>query len=328
MWKPVALLLIVILIGTAGYHVIEGWPFLDCLYMTVITIFTVGFKEVGNLSTLGRIFTIFVILGGAGTAVFTFTKVGEIVYAGGVRKFWRRRRMESKIKSLKDHYIICGHGRMGRIVREKLEEENLPLIVIENEEKNVEDLKSGHGCCFLVGDATQEDILDQAGIKRAKGLVALLPTDPDNLYLVMTVKLLNPSLFVLARAMDDEAERKILQIGANKVVSPYAMSGLRIAQMLIRPTVVDFVDLIIRRKELSLYMEEFPVRKDAKLVGQTLIGCNLREEANVIVIAVKKPGKEVIFNPSPEFAIEAGDTLLVMGEQSAIAKFERDYLAV
>jgi voltage-gated potassium channel len=327
MWKPVALLLIVILIGTAGYHVIEGWPFLDCLYMTVITIFTVGFKEVGSLSTLGRIFTIFVILGGAGTAVFTFTKVGEIIYAGGLGKFWRRHRMESQIKSLKDHYIICGHGRMGRIVREKLEEENLPLIVIESDEKNVEELKSGHGCCFLVGDATQEDILEQAGIKRAKGLVALLPTDPDNLYLVMTVKLLNPSLFVLARAMDDEAERKILQIGANKVVSPYAMSGLRIAQMLIRPTVVDFVDLIIRRKELSLYMEEFAVRKDAQLVGQTLVGCNLREEANVIVIAVKKPGKEVIFNPSPEFAIEAGDILLVMGEKSAIAKFERDYLS-
>jgi voltage-gated potassium channel len=327
MWKPVALLLIVIMIGTVGYHVIEGWRFLDCLYMTIITIFTVGFKEVGALSPLGKIFTMLVILGGAGTAVFTFTKVGEMVYAGGVRKFWWRRRMESKLKNLKDHYIICGHGRMGRIVREKLEEEALPLVVIDKDEKNVEDLKSGHSCCLIVGDATQDDILDQAGIKRAKGLVALLPTDPDNLYLVMTVKLLNPSLFVLARAMDEEAERKILQIGANKVVSPYSMSGLRIAQMLVRPTVVDFVDLIIRRKELSLYMEEFAVRKDAKFVGQTLIGCNLREEANVIVVAIKKPGEDVIFNPSPEFAIEAGDTLLVLGEKTAIAQFEKDYLS-
>jgi voltage-gated potassium channel len=326
MWKPVALLLLVIFIGTVGYHVIEGWAFMDCLYMTVITIFTVGFHEVRDLSSLGRIFTILIIFGGAGTAVFTFTKVGEIVYEGGISRFWRRRKMENDLRNLKDHYIICGHGRMGRIVRERLEEEGLPFVVIDKNEEKLEILKEKNTCCFIEGDATHEEVLLQAGIKKAKGLVALLPTDPDNLYLVMTVKLLHPSLFVLARAMDEEAEKKILQIGANKVVSPYTVSGLRIAQALIRPTVVDFVDLIIRRKELSLFMEEFVVQKNARIDGQTLKTCDLRRVANVIVAAIKKPGQDIVFNPSPDVQIEKGDTLLVLGDKNAIALFIKNYL--
>ncbi len=326
MWKPVALVLAVVFIGTVGYHLIEGWPLLDCLYMTIITIFTVGFREVRDLSVTGRIFTILVILSGAGTAVFAFTKFGEIIYAGGVGRFWRRKRMENKIRNLENHFIICGHGRMGRIVRERLEEENVPFIVIDNEEEKLKDLKERSSCCFIEGDATQEEILLKAGIKKARGLVALLPTDPDNLYLVMTVKLLNPSLFVIARAMDDEAEKKILQIGANKVISPYSVTGLRIAQALIRPTVVDFVDLIIRRKELALFMEEFVVRSEAKIEDQTLKSCDLRRVANVIVAAIKKPGEDIVFNPSPDTKIEKGDTLLVMGTKEDITRFEQNYL--
>jgi voltage-gated potassium channel len=326
MWKPVALLLVVASLGTLGYHLIEGWPVLDSLYMTVITIFTVGFREVRDLSVTGKVFTIFVILGGAGTALFAFTKFGEIIYEGGIGKFWRRKRMASRVKKMENHFIICGHGRMGRIVREKLEEENVPFIVIDSDKEKLADLKEKNSCCYIEGDATQEDILTEAGIKNAKGLAALLPTDPDNLYLVMTVKLLNPSLFVIARAMDDEAEKKILHIGANKVVSPYSVSGLRIAQALIRPTVVDFVDLIIRRKELALFMEEFVVRTEARIADQTLISCDLRRVANVIVVAIKKPGEDIVFNPSPETKIERGDTLLVMGTKEDITSFEQKYL--
>jgi len=322
----VALLLTIVLLGTVGYHLIEGWPVLDSLYMTIITIFTVGFREVRDLSVTGRIFTIFIILGGAGTAIFAFTKFGEIIYEGGLGRFWRRRKMENRIKKLENHFIICGHGRMGRIVREKLEEENVPFIVVDSEEEKLEELKEKGRCCYIEGDATQEDILLEAGIRKAKGLVALLPTDPDNLYLVLTVKLLNPSLFVIARAMDDEAEKKILQIGANKVVSPYSVSGLRIAQALIRPTVVDFVDLIIRRKELALFMEEFVVRSEATIADQTLKSCDLRRVANVIVVAIKKPGEDIVFNPTPETQIGKGDTLLVMGAKEDIASFERKYL--
>jgi len=306
--------------------VIEGWSFLDCLYMTVITIFTVGFKEVRELSPQGQIFTIFVILGGVGTALFAFTKIAEIAFEGGINKFWRRRRMEKELKNLKDHYIICGHGRMGKIVRERLEEEKLPFVVIDNKEEKLEELKQTNSCLFIEGDATQEDILTKAGIKKAKALAALLPTDADNLYLVLTVRLVNPSIFVLSKALDEEAEKKILQIGANRVVSPYKLSGLRIAQGLIRPTLVDFMDLIIRRKELSLYMEELVVKKDSKLVNRNLAECDIRRTANVIVVAVKKPGEDIVFNPSPDIKMGTGDILLVIGDMDAVNQFEKVYL--
>ncbi len=166
----------------------------------------------------------------------------------------------------------------------------------------------------------------QAGIKRAKALVALLRSDADNLYLVLTVKLINPSLFVLSKALEEEGERKILQIGANKVVSPYKLSGLRIAQGLIRPTVVDFMDLIIRRKELSLFMEEMVVKKDSPLVNRNLAESDIRKKSNVIVVAIKKPGKEIIFNPSPGITIDTGDTLLVLGDKEAVNQFENIFL--
>lgn len=326
MWKPLFLVLSLILVGILGFHFIEGWPFLDCLYMTVITIFTVGFKEVRELSPLGRIFTIFIILGGVGTAIFAFTKIGEVIYEGGLNKFWRRKKMEKNLANLKDHYIICGHGRMGQIVRERLQEEKLPFVVIDNNEEKIKEIIQANRCLHIKGDATQEEVLIKAGIKKAKGLAALLPTDADNLYLVLTVKLLNPSLFVLSKAMDEEAEKKILQIGASRVVSPYKLSGLKIAQGLIRPTLVDFMDLIIRRKELSLYIEELTARQSSKIVNHSLRECDIRKKANVIVVAIKKPGKDIVFNPSPDITIEVGDTLLVLGDKENISEFQNIYM--
>ncbi len=316
---------VLILIGILGFSIIEGWPLLDCLYMTIITIFTVGFKEVRELSPAGRIFTIFIIFGGVGTAFYLFTRFAEIVYQGGIIKFLRRRKMEKIIKNLKDHYIICGHGRMGKIVREQLDEESLPYVVVDNNEEKIQELKEAN-ICHVQGDASQEETMSKAGIKRAKALAALLRTDADNLYLVLTVKLINPSLFVFSKALEEEAERKILQIGANKVVNPYKLSGLRIAQGLIRPAVVDFMDLIIRRKELSLFMEEMVVKKDSWLTSRTLTEADIRKKSNVIVVAIKKPGEDINFNPSPEVTIETGDTLLVLGDKEDISRFEQRFL--
>jgi voltage-gated potassium channel len=327
MWKPIVLFLSLLLIGTIGFHVIETISILDSLYMTIITVFTVGFREIKEpMSPVGQVFTIFIILGGVGSVLYTFTKLAEVVYEGTINKIWRRKRMEKKIQKLKDHYIICGHGRMGCTVRERLEEENLPYVVIDNSEEGLVELRSQQDCLHIEGDATNEDVLIKAGIKRAKALAALLAKDADNLYLVMTVKLINPSLFVLSKVLDEEAERKILQIGANKVVSPYKLSGLKIAQALIRPTLVDFLDLIIRRSELSLSMEEVIVKKDSRIVDRTLAECDIRRKANVIVVAIKKPGEEIVFNPSPSVDIESGDTLLVLGDNAHIDIFEKSYI--
>ncbi len=327
MWRPILLFVGLILTGTIGFHVIEATSFLDSLYMTIITVFTVGFREIKEpLSPLGQIFTIFIILGGVGSVLYTFTKLAEIVYEGTINKIWRRKKMEKRIQDLKDHYIICGHGMMGNTVRERLEEERLPFVVIDTKEECLENIRAKQGCLFIRGDATNEEVLIQAGIKKAKGLAALLPTDADNLYLVMTVKLIHPSLFVLSKVMEEEAERKILQIGANKVVNPYKLSGLKIAQGLIRPTLVEFIDLIIRRSELALAMEEVIVKKDSTLVDKNIAQCDIRKNANVIVAAIKKPGKDIVFNPSPDLTLEAGDTLLVMGNNEDIDQFVKAYI--
>jgi len=275
---------------------------------------------------LGRVFTMFIILGGVGTAFYAFTRMAEIVYEGAINRLWRRKRMEKKIQGLKDHYIICGHGRIGRIVRETLEAEKLPFVVIDKREEALQELQGRSRVLYIRGDATQEEILTRAGIKRAKAFAALLPTDADNLYLVMTVKLIHPSLYVLSKAVDEEGERKILQIGANKTVNPNRIGGQRIAQGLIRPTVVEFMDLIIRRKELSLSMEEFSVKKGSRIVRRTIAQCDIRRKANVIVVAVKKPGEDIKFNPSPDTLVEPGDTLLVIGLPDDINTFNRVYL--
>jgi len=215
---------------------------------------------------------------------------------------------------------------MGSEVRERLEEENVPFVVIDNNEEKLKLIKTTQKGFSIQGDASHEEILSEAGIKKAKGLAALLPTDADNLYLILTVRLLNPSLFILAKALDEEAERKLLQIGANRVVSPFKLSGLKIAQCLIRPTLVDFMDLIIRRKEIALYIEEFAVTKDSCLINRTLKECDIRKTANVIVVAVKKPGKDIVFNPSPDIKLGRGDILLVLGDEKEVSQFENTFL--
>jgi len=327
MWKPLVLILCIMLIGVIGFSIIEDLSFLDSLYMTVITIFTVGFRELKEpMSQTGQIFTILIIISGVGTAVYSFSKVAEIVFEGGLKNFWRRRRMEKRLENLHDHYIICGHGRMGNIVREALEYENIPHVVIDKNEEKIRHLKSFGKEPAILGDATHEETLLEAGIKTAKGLAALLPTDADNLYLVLTVRLLHPSLFVLSKALDEEGEMKILQIGANRIVSPYRLSGLRIAQGLIRPTLLDFMDIIIRRKELSLFMEEFVIKKESKIVNRNLRECEIRKTANAIVVAVKKPGEDIVFNPAPELNLEIGDTLLVLGDKKSINTFESVFI--
>lgn len=309
-----------------GYVFIEDMSLLDSLYMTTITIFTVGFREVKPLSPLGQFFTILIIGGGVGIAIFAFTKIGEIIYEGGINKFWRRKRMENRLKKIKDHYIICGCGRMGHIVCERLEEEKIPYVVIDINEEMIQVLRQTCNCVSITGDASNEEILLEAGVKRAKAVAALLPSDADNLYLVLTVRLLNPSIFILSKALEDEAEKKILQVGANKVVSLYKLSGLKLAQGLIRPTLVDFIDLIIRRKEISLSMEEFVVKKDSKIANRTLTECDVRKKANVIVVATKKPGQDIVFNPLPNTQIGTGDTLLVLGDRQGISGFENLYI--
>lgn len=326
MRKAMLLILLVIILGTIGYYLLEGWPLLDGFYMTIITIFTVGFREVQTLTLRGQVFTVFIILAGVGTLIYAFTQLGNMVFGGGMSQLLWRKKMERRIGRLKDHYIVCGYGRMGYTVVERLSSEGVPFVLIELLEGRAASLLEDRNVLVITGDATQEEVLLEAGVKRARALAALLPTDADNLYLTLTAKLINPSIFVLAKALEDEGEKKILQIGANRTVSPYKVGGLKIAQGLLRPTLVDFMDLIIRRQEISLSIEEITVPKDARIAGHSLADAQIRKHANVIVVAVKKPGEDLNFNPPSDTTIEAGDTLLVLGDEASEQAFERVFI--
>jgi voltage-gated potassium channel len=326
MRKALLLILLVIILGTLGYYFLEGWPLLDGFYMTIITIFTVGFREVQTLTLRGQVFTVFIILAGVGTLLYAFTQLGDMVFGGGMSQLLWRKKMERQIRRLKDHYIICGYGRMGHTVVDRFSAEKVPYVVIEIREERAASLAQDQKVLVITGDATQEEVLVEAGVKRARALAALLPTDADNLYLTLTAKLINPAIFVLAKALEEEGEKKILQIGANRTVSPYKVGGLKIAQALLRPTLVDFMDLIIRRQEISLAIEEITVPKNAKIAGHSLADSQIRKQANVIVVAVKKPGMDINFNPSPDITIETGDTLLVLGDEASEKNFEKVFI--
>ncbi|PIU65233.1 MAG: potassium channel protein [Armatimonadetes bacterium CG07_land_8_20_14_0_80_40_9] len=220
--------LIVIIIGTLGYRLIEEWSYLDCLYMTIITITTVGFGEVHELSLGGKLFTIFLVISGVGTVLYGIGILIEYILVFEVRDLFRRRKMEKEIGKLNNHYIVCGYGRVGSSVCRKFLESGVPFMVIENKPELSEKLSSS-GLLYLIGDATEDSVLLEAGIKRAKGLVSVIASDSDNVFITLTAKGLNPDIQVVARCIEEEAEEKIRRAGANIVVSPYAIGGERIA---------------------------------------------------------------------------------------------------
>ena len=262
-------LIAIIVIGIIGYTAIEGWSFLDSLYMTVITITTVGFDEVHDLSAGGRIFNIFLIIGGVGGALYTLTGLIEYVVEGHFGINLGRRRMENKIAKLKDHLILCGYGRVGEEIANTLKEEDVPFVIVDNRPECIARAEQ-EGYLYLQGDATSDDVLKEAGIGRARGLVAAVGTDVDNTYITLSAKGLCPTLLITARASDAEAGKKIKMAGADRIVSPNVIGARRIAMLALRPSVVDFIDTITRRRGPELQMENIAINKDSSLVGQTV----------------------------------------------------------
>ncbi|MBI4838114.1 MAG: potassium channel family protein [Nitrospirae bacterium] len=233
------LIAFIVLFGTLGYIVIEGWNALDSLYMTIITIASVGFKEVHDLSSGGRIFTIILIISGAGTILFTLNTGAKFVLEGELQDILGRKRLEKQIKDLKGHYIICGYGRMGKIICKELRGSGVEFIIIEKMPNLIQERED---IILLEGDATQDEVLREAGIEKAKGLISVLPTDAENLYVVLTARGLKPDLTIVARAGEEGSEQKLLRAGADRVVSPYHIGGLRIAHTVVKPAVVDFIE--------------------------------------------------------------------------------------
>jgi voltage-gated potassium channel len=308
--------------GTLGYVVLERWPVFDALYMTVITLTTVGYLEVHPLSAAGRTFTMFLALGG----IFTlFYLAGEFVrgmVSGEMARLLGRQRMERQLAGLHNHMIVCGFGRMGRLVCEQFSAAGLPFVLVEQRVGPLEGFRMPHGIP-LHGDATSEDVLRRAGVDRARALVTAAASDADNLYITMTARLLNEKLLIVARAEEEAAERKLKRAGASRVVSPYAIGGQRVAQAVLRPNVMDFLELATKTEHLELQIEETEIGKGSGLAGQSVKDSALRQELGIILVAIKKPNGRMIFNPEPATVLEAQDLLISLGHRQQLDRLER-----
>jgi voltage-gated potassium channel len=312
------LIVLVISFGTLGYMFIEGWNLLDSVYMTIITLASVGYKEVHELSVNGKLFTIVLIIGGVGTVAYALTSAARIIIEGELQDVFGRRRLEKKINELKDHYIICGYGRMGKIICRELMEKDIKFVVVEKEP-----LSSDTETVLIVkGDATRDEVLKEVRIERAKGLISVLPTDAENLFVVLSARGLNPNLSIVARAGEEGSEKKLLRAGADKVVSPYHIGGLRIAHTVLKPAVVDFIEFATKSGNIDLQMEEIMIQESSQLSGLTLDECGIGRELGIIVVAIKTTNGDLRFNPTFRSAINAGDTLIALGETSKLKLLE------
>jgi len=319
----VAILLTFLIVGsgTAGYMIIEGWNILDAFYMTVITMGTVGYGEVHEISKTGQLFTILLIFFGVGFFVYVAGIVVQFMVEGRIRTILGRRSLDKKIDRLKDHYIICGYGRIGRVLCKNLQRKPLDLVVIEKD-KELIPIMDEDKVLYVCGDVSDEANLIKAGIRRAKGLVAVLATDADNVFLVLTARQLNPDLYIVARACQAESKAKLQAAGANNVESPYEMGAVSMAQRIIRPTVTNFLDLAFTYSRKDIQMEEIPVSPSSALSNVMLKNSGIRQQFNLIIIAIKKSDDSMLFNPSFETVIEAGDTVIAVGEEANLKKLE------
>jgi voltage-gated potassium channel len=288
--------------------------------MTITTITTVGFSEVHPLSGTGRAFTLVLIVFGVGTILYTLNNAARIVIEGEIQELFGRRKVEKKIKEMKDHYIVCGYGRMGMVICKELKEKSARFVVIEKGAMPSETFDGD--TLFVRGDATRDEVLKQAGIERAKGLISVLPTDAENLYVVLSAKVLNPELNIVARAGEEGSEQKLLRAGADRVVSPYHIGGLRIAHTVLKPSVVDFIEFATRSGNIDLQMEEIYVREGAGIAGTTLDECGIGRELGIIIVAIKRTGGDMKFNPTFRTTIRPGDVLIALGEKDKLRVLE------
>ena len=311
------LLFACIVISTLGFTLIEKWSLLDSFYMTIITISTVGYREVNPMSAGGRLFASFVILTGLGTAFFTTTMLGRVILEGEFRGTVGRRRMMRKISELKNHSIVCGYGRTGKVVADLLQEDGYPFCVIENN-KDKSDALHETGFLHIIGDATEESVLREAGVENALGVMALLPSDADNLYLTMTAKEISPTTVVVARAFDSDAEVRLKRGGANHIVSMHKIAAHRVIQGALHPAVEEFVNLVSDRQQLSLFVEETRLVPGSDFVGRAIKDTGIRTHYGVIIVTIKKTSGEMIFNPDAATVLMEGDTIVAIGEKSKL----------
>lgn len=316
------LTVILIFFGTGGYMVIEGWPFDDAMYMTIITLATVGYGEVHQVSDTGRIFTIFLIVMGVGYFMYVVGLIMQYLVEDRIRVILGRRKLDKQIAKLKGHYIICGYGRIGRVLAHYLTERYLNVVIIEKNADRQEKMDED-GVLYLIGEATDENLLIKAGIRQAKGLITAVATDADNVFLTLIAKQLNPDLFIVARAIQNTAKRTLQAAGAAKVISPYDLGARRMAHAILRPTVIKFLELAFTDDNTDIQVEEMQVRATSRLLNVELKNSGIRQQLDLIILTIKKADGSMIFNPKADTCIEIDDTLVVVGRAKSVSRLEQ-----
>lgn len=316
----ISALVIIVSIGIIGYEIIEGWSFVDALYMTVITLSTVGYGEVHDLSTAGRIFSTVLIVSGVGAMLYTLTTIVQYILEGGFGSILGRRRMKEKIASLKRHVILCGYGKVGHEVARVFESEGTPFIIIEMDQETVSKaVDNGYLC--IQGNATSDEVLKEAGIERARALVAALGSDADNLYITLSARELSSDLFIVARAATEESEPKLQRAGADRTMSPYRIGGRRMAMLTLRPLVVDFVDTTMHSRGRELVLENIKVSSGSPVQGKTVQEGSQRC-GGAAILAVRKKDGRLLANPSQDTLLELEDELVIIGTREQLQALE------
>ncbi len=309
-------------LGVIGYMTIEGWTFLEALFMTIITVSTVGYDHLHPLSTTGQVFTIGIIVMGVGGFVYIASVLAEYIVAGHLHGDLERRKMKNRIEALQDHYIICGFGKVGGEVARELEAEGVQFVVVDSDPVAIEKCLVNN-YTYIKGNAVEDDILKLAGIMKARGLVSATNSDTDNVYVTLSARSLNSDLVIVARATNDEVERKLLRAGADRVISPYRLGGHRLASLLIRPAVVEFMDIVTAGADIELIMEEVIVHERSGFVGKSVAEARSRSTTGANILAVKKVGDlRITAHPSPETIINSGDRLVALGTRPQLKTLE------
>jgi len=318
---PLVILSLVFAYSVLGYVVIERWNVLDAVYMTVITVTTVGFNEVHPLTAAGRVFTISVIVGGVGTMLYTLGIFGELLVDGKLAEYARRRRMERSVAGLKDHYIICGYGRIGSRVYQEFQADGAPAVVVESNPQPLALLRTTT-IPHVEGDAASDDVLLRAGIQRARGLVSCVDSDERNVFITLTARSLNPRLLIVARSSYPDSAEKLRRAGANQVVSPYHLGARRMAALAVRPVLVDILDTVLHGENVDLVVEELVVLPGSPLLGKSIAESGLRANG-AHILAVKQKSSPVRLNPPDSLVLESDDLLVAMGTRAQLNAAEK-----
>ena len=318
----VAVIVAVVIVGTIGFMLIEGWGLLDSLFMTITTIFTVGFGEVHPLSTAGLVFTIILILGGVGTILYGFGAMVEFVISGQLTGVFRRRAVRRQVEKLDGHHIICGYGRVGEAVARHFESHGARFVVIDSDQTSL-DRATEAGFPVVPGDASSDEVLEAAGVRRAKGLIAAVGSDAENIFVTLSARVLNPGLLIVARASSEDTVNKLERAGADHVVTPYGIGGRRMATLMLKPLVSDYLEVVTGGGELEFRVEEFKLTPACCSIGQSIEDLEVRKRTGATILAVRHASTGAFdTNPSPELRLQPGDMIIAIGTPVEITKLE------